>query len=273
MRNISIQINTPSVSPIPIDVQGKLFFALHDWQSKYYGYKTRIDDNNAKGTPQVLRLLDSDNEEMECWWQELWFDALCYFAPGRSDFENERSWIDLTSSIKAYTNEWGTDKGFCCITKRNPGKQLAKQAHVSCGGNVFVGIPGKTKRFADGKLGQAILVLDRDYPITWDELRKNPLWNFFMHTSTVITKLIPTNYPKIIPSTVAIPSDIKVTPTKVDPFPHNQLEPTQITPVPMGSFTGETMIVNGLHCRIKYVHVDRVVSLPDEEYKISPFVR
>lgn len=273
MRNIAIQIKTPQTSGLPADVRGKIYFALHDWESKYYGYKTRIDQSNAKGAPQVLRFLDSENEEMECWWQQLWYDALCYFAPGRGEDGDIKTWIDLTTSIKAFTNEWGTDKGKCCITGRNPDKQLAKQAHVSCGGNLFVGVPGKTRKFADGKIGQAILVLDRDFPVSWGELMVNPLWKFFMHTATVITKLVPTNYSKIIPSTVVIPSGTIVKPTKVDPFPHNQTYPTQITPVPMGSYTGEQMMVNGLHCRIKYVHTERLVWIPDEETNISPFVR
>jgi hypothetical protein len=275
MRTIQLSITTPLKSPVPVEVSGKLFYSLHDFQSKYYSYKPRMAETNASGTPQVLRFLDSENEEMECWYQNFWYDALCFLAPGRSEYDNKKAWEDLTSSIKAFTNEWGTDKGKCCITGRNPDKQLAKQAHVSCGGNVFIGIPGKTKRFVDGKIGQAVLVLDRDYPITWSQLLSTQLWKYFMHTSTVITKYNAVNYKKHTPSTLSVPSSVNFVAKRVDPFPHNQFEPTQITPVPMASYSGEPydgLLKYGIHARIKYVLVERLVSIPDSEYNLSSFV-
>lgn len=258
---------------LPPEIAGKLFYVLPDWLTPYYNYQPRM---KADGTPAVLRYLDSENETMECWYQkDLWYPSLCYFAPGRSESGNVQAWKDLTSSIKAFTNEWGTDKGYDCVTGNNAGKELAKQAHVSCGGNVFIGIPGKTKNFGSGKVGQAVLVLDRDHPITWDALRQTKFWKYFVHTATVITKFPATDY-HLSPSTVVIPDDIEITPTKQDPFPHNQNYPTKITPVPQASYAGERwdgLVSHGIHCRVKYVMVERLVALPDDESQISPFIR
>lgn len=264
-----------SNSSLPIEISGRLWWTRHDWQTSYFGYKTRIDDSTAKGTPAMVRGADSENEEMPCWYQQLWFDSLCYFAPGRSEAENLQVWKDYTSSIKAYTNEWGTDKGRCCITGRNSGKQLAKQSNATSSGNVFIGVPGKTKRFSDG-WAQAILVLDKDYPITWQALLATPFWRYFMHTATVITKFAPVRPYVMAPSTLEIPHNIHPVPTKVDPFPHNQAYPTQISPVPQASFNGDqdgSLLRYGIHCRMKYFYVDRLAPLPDGEVNISSFVQ
>jgi hypothetical protein len=216
-------------------------------------------------------------EGMDEYYQWYWHRWISRFAPGRSVDGNNRVFNSITHGAKAFCNNRGTNEGAKggyrnYITGENSTAKDACQETIICTGNTLVRIPAKD-RSLNGYPCMAVLALDRSFqlPEPDDFINNNPLWQSFITTATVITRT-KTNAP-IFPSTVSgLPSNWDGN-RQVDPFPDNAAYTTQITPVPFASKVGEQVMFMDLHCRIKLIRASRLVTIPDNEFPVKPFIK
>lgn len=269
---ISINITSPPTSNVPPEGRGRLVWVLHDQFSAHWNYTTRYISGTNEGTPATCKAADSGSEHMNEDYQWFWYNWLQRLAPGRTDALGKASWRNLTDGAKAYTNKTGTDTLRDYVSNTNAGKEDARQENIVPTGSPLICVPGKVKYFA-GEPALAVLALDRSYPMpSVDVMINNPLWVCFVGAATVITRT-KVNTP-VFPSTVppTLPSGWLGN-RKVDPFPNNAAYPTQMTPVPFATWQGEQVEFMGWKCRIKYIRQNRLITLPDAEFPISPFVK
>lgn len=250
--------------PPPIE-RPPLLWVCHDFQTSYYNYETRKIYAGANGTPATCKASDNNSERMSRAYQELWYAAICHFAPGRSEADNLKVWGGVTHSAKAFTNKTGTDVYKDYIRGLNMDKEEARQENIVCTGNTLIDAQRSKNIGGVGCMG--VLALDRDKLPTFEALINHPYWASFLTAATVTT--IQHAAAENKPSTTTAPNGTRI----IDPFPDNQSFSGQWTPVPFASFTGEQVEFMGLACRIKFIRADRLAALPPGEFGLSPFVR
>lgn len=251
--------------PPPIE-RPPMLWVCQDFQTPYYNYETRKIYAGANGTPATCKAKDSASEKMTKRYQELWYAAICHFAPGRSEDGNMKAWGSVTHSAKAFTNKTGTDILHDYIRGLNEDKEDARQENIVCTGNTLIDAGREMNIGGEGCRG--VLALDRDNLPTFDALINHPYWASFI-TAATVTTIQHSDAPNK-PSTTIAPNGTRI----IDPFPDNQtFYPLQWTPVPFASYAGEKVEFMGLACRIKYILKNRLTILPPAEFGLSPYVR
>lgn len=261
-------------SPLPPEFRGRMGFLNHDFQTAgdsrgFPDYMPRVDKN---GLPETIKMLYSMLEKMDATYQHLWTDVFHFYSPTGTTYATSADRLEkmLAGNI-AFTNNAGTDTNAWYPTKKNLYKadgspqEPAKQETITCGGAMVITHGGVEN--INGRLGQGILMLDRQRMPSFNQLMTHPARDFFVHAATIcrVEKVSGASFPSI--------PIARNGPYRVNPFDRNGGNKCPVLfAFGMEEPKAYTIDFMSLCCRVNYVPLCRFSPLLDSEYPVSPLV-